>query len=133
MAATGMDVIYVLNRINGTNIDLSDAVAADYAKYIRLLGLLGNWVDTSYLTTPAKLPVVTQVGISTVAQGQSALTAATQSWNGNAPLFVALGALAWNMGPTDVNALVASLGPQYAVVRADVFFELLRKSLGSSS
>lgn len=73
---------------------------------------------------------MTQVGISTVAEGQAALASATQGWNGASPLFVALGVLAWNLAPTDVNSLVSSLGSQYEVVRADVFFELLRKSLG---
>jgi hypothetical protein len=133
MQRTGMDVIYTLNRLNGTNIDFTGAVAEDYVEYIRrLLGLLGNWVSSSYLTTPAGLPVMTQVGISTVAEGQTALASATQNWNGSSPLFVALGVLAWNLAPSDVNSLVSSLGSQYEVVRADVFFELLRKSLGMS-
>lgn len=132
MGRTGMNVIYALNRINGNNIDFTDAVAAQFVKYIRLLGMLGNWVSTSYLTTPAGLPVMTQIGISTVAQGQTALATATQNWNGSSPLFVAIGVLAWNMAPTDVNNLVASLGSQYEVVRADIFFELLRQTLGNS-
>jgi hypothetical protein len=130
MQRTGMDVIYVLNRLNGANIDLTNAVAQQYVEHVRLLGILGNWISQSQLSTPAGLPVMTQVGISTVADGQAALASATQGWNGNSPLFVALGVLAWNMVPTDVNTLVSSLGSQYEVVRADVFFELLRKSLG---
>ncbi len=132
MARTGMNVIYTLNRLNGTNIDLTNAVAEDYVEYVRLLGVLGNWVSTCYLMTPAGLPVMTQVGISTVGDGQAALAAATQSWNGDSPLFVALGVLAWNMAPTDVSSLVSSLGTQYEVVRADVFFELIRKTLRHS-
>lgn len=132
MQRTGMNVIYTLNRQDGNNIDFTAAIAQDYVNEVRPLGLLGNWVSTSYLTTPAGLPVITQVGISTVADGQAALAAATQNWNGSSPLFVALGVLAWNMAPTDVNTLVASLGSQYEVVRADVFFELLRKTLPTS-
>lgn len=133
MARTGMNVIYTLNRLNGNNLDFTDAVAAQYVKYVRgLLGIVGNWVSTSYLKTPAGLPVVTQVGISTVAQGQSALAAATQNWTGSSPLFVALGVLAWNMASTDVNTLASSLGSQYEVVRADVFFKLLRQSIAGS-
>jgi hypothetical protein len=128
MKRTGMDVIYTLNRLNGTNIDFTAAVAQQYAEDVRLLGILGNWISQSRLSTTAGLPVMTQVGISTVAQGQAALSSATQGWNGSSSLFVALGVLAWNMTPTDVNALVASLGSQYEVVRVDVFFELLRKA-----
>jgi GxGYxYP putative glycoside hydrolase C-terminal domain/GxGYxYP_N second domain/GxGYxYP third domain/GxGYxYP_N 1st domain len=130
MKRTGMDVIYALNRQSDTNIDLSTAVAQQYEEDVPLLGILYNWIAQSSLSTPAGLPVFTQVGISTVADGQSALASATQGWNGSSPLFVALGVLAWNMAPTDVNNLVASLGSQYEVVRADVFFKLVRKTLG---
>lgn len=72
---------------------------------------------------------MTQVGISSVVEGQAALASATQGWDGKSPLFVALGVLAWNMTPTDVNNLVSSLGSQYHVVRADAFFKLLARSL----
>ncbi len=130
MQRTGMKVIYALNRLNGNNIDLTPAVAQQYVQHVRLLGILSNWIAQSQISTPAGLPVITQVGISTVAEGQAALASATQGWNGSSPLFVALGVLAWNMAPSDVNTLVSSLGSQYEVVRADVFFELLRKSLG---
>lgn len=130
MRRTGMNVIYALNRQSDANIPLSDAVAQQYVKDVPLVGMLYNWIDQSTLSTPAGLPVFTQVGISSVAQGQTALTNATQNWDGSSPLFVALGVLAWNMVPTDVNNLVASLGSQYEVVRADVFFQLVRKSIG---
>jgi GxGYxYP putative glycoside hydrolase C-terminal domain/GxGYxY sequence motif in domain of unknown function N-terminal len=130
MRRTGMDVIYTLNRLNGNNIDFTNAVAQQYIQDVHPLGLLGNWISQSTVSTPAGLPVITQVGISTVAEGQSALASATQNWNGSSPLFVALGVLAWNMAPSDVNSLVSSLGSQYEVLRADVFFKLLRKSLG---
>lgn len=131
MQRTGMDVIYTLNRLNGNNIDFTAFVAQQYVQHVPfLLGIVGNWISQSQLSTTGGLPVMTQVGISTVAQGQAALASAVQGWNGSSPLFVALGVLAWNMMPTDVNNLVASLSSQYEVVRADVFFELLRKSLG---
>jgi GxGYxYP putative glycoside hydrolase C-terminal domain/GxGYxY sequence motif in domain of unknown function N-terminal len=130
MRRTGMDVVYTLNRVNGNNIDFTNAVAQQYVQDVHPLGILGNWISQSTVSTPAGLPVITQVGISTVAEGQAALASATQNWNGSSPLFVALGVLAWNMAPSDVNNLVASLGSQYQVVRADVFFKLFRKSLG---
>ena len=135
MDRTGMNVIYALNRLNGNNIDITEAVAQDYASSTRLAGILGNWVESKqsgYVTTPAGLPVVTQVGISTVAQGQALLAAAAQSWNGASPRFIALGLLAWDMTPTDVITLASSLGASYEVVRADVFFGLLRETLGLS-
>lgn len=74
--------------------------------------------------------MITQVGISSVSDGQKAVAAATAGWKGDGPLFVAIGVLALNMTPTDVNTLAASLSSQYQIVRADVFFPLLRKMLG---
>jgi hypothetical protein len=133
MQRTGMNVIFTLNHPNGTVLNLTDAVAADYVQGVRgLLGILGDWTSTSTLTTPDGLPVVTQVSITSIAQGQTALAKAAQSWNGTSPLFVAISVIAWNMAPTDVNNLVASLGSQYQVERADVFFKLLRETLGTS-
>ena len=129
MRRTGLDVIYALNRINDENVDLSDAVAQQYVQDVPLLGILSNWIDASQLTTPANLPVLTQVGISSVQQGQDTLAKAIQGWAGDKPLFVGIGVLAWNMTPTDVKTLVASLGPQYQALRADAFFRLLRQSL----
>ncbi len=130
MDRTGMDVIYALNRQGGTNIPMSDQVAQAYLVNPGLPGILYNWISQSLLSTPAGLPVMTQVGISSVSDGTKALATATQSWDGNSPLFVALGVLAWNMKPSDVVALVQSLGSQYEVVRADLFFALIRQWLG---
>ncbi|HEX4808235.1 MAG TPA: GxGYxYP domain-containing protein [Bryobacteraceae bacterium] len=133
MARTGMNVIFALNHPNGTVTNFTNAVAADYVQYVRgLLGILGDWTSSSSVTAPDGLPVITEIGITTIAQGQAALAAATKNWSANSPLFVAISAIAWNLAPTDINNLVASLGSQYEVVRADVFFELLRQGLGAS-
>jgi len=72
MRRTGMDVIYALNRANDANIDLAPAVAQQYKDDIFLLGILYNWISKSELSTPAGLPVITQVGISSVARGRRA-------------------------------------------------------------
>ena len=50
----------------------------------------------------------------------------SQAWEGQSPLFVAAGLLAWNMTPTDANTLASSLGPEFEIVRGDVFFRLYR-------
>jgi hypothetical protein len=131
MERTGMNVIFTLNHPNGAFQNFTDAIAADYVGSIRgLLGLLNDWTSTSNLTTPDGLPVVTQVSISSIAQGQTALANATARWNGSSPLFVAISAIAWNLTPTQINTLVSSLGPQYEVVRGDVFFTLIHQNLG---
>jgi GxGYxYP putative glycoside hydrolase C-terminal domain/GxGYxYP_N second domain/GxGYxYP third domain/GxGYxYP_N 1st domain len=133
MQRLGMNVIFVLNHPIGGFQNLTDAAAADYAAGVNgLLGVLGDWTATSQLTTPSGVPVITEVSINNVAQGLTALNSAATKWNGTSPVFVALSAIAWNMTPTMVNRLVSLLGPQYEVVRADVFFKLLRQTLGSS-
>lgn len=130
MAATGMNSIYVLNRHNDTDEPLPEFAAKSYQDNARLLGLLYNWESTSQTTVTEGLPIVTQVGIGSVGDGQNALAQAAADWSGDEPLFVALGVLAWNMTPTDVTNLVNSLDSRFSVVRGDVFLTLLRQHLG---
>ncbi|MDQ2777363.1 MAG: hypothetical protein M3Y57_20960, partial [Acidobacteriota bacterium] len=129
MRRTGMNVIYALNRNDSTDLPLAPDVAAAYIRDVNPLGILYNWEATSRLTVVNGLPVFTQIGIGSVSDGQTALTNALNSWDGKSPLFVAIGVLAWNLMPTDVNTLVDSLSSQFAVVRGDVFFQLLKQSL----
>jgi GxGYxYP putative glycoside hydrolase C-terminal domain/GxGYxY sequence motif in domain of unknown function N-terminal/TAT (twin-arginine translocation) pathway signal sequence len=131
MRRTGMNLIYALNRIDDTDIPMTDAVARSFVEHVDPLGILYNWESTSEATVGAgTLPIVTQIGIGSVADGRQALAAAVKGWDGTKPLFVALGVLAWSLGPTDMVALASSLGSQFQVVRGDVFFRLLRASLG---
>jgi hypothetical protein len=142
MERSGMDVINVLSfLVDGTPVALSDAVVTDYAQSARLRGiLLGNWTEpgqpgftgTSTVTVQAGLPIITQVGIAAVKQGEAVLAAAARSWDGSSPRFVALGLLVGNITPTDVSSTASLLGAQYEIVRADVFFELIRQALGLS-
>ena len=126
MKRTGMNVIYALNRDNTNNIALSEAVAARYIQDVNPLGILYNWESTSQLSLPANLPVFTQIGISSLSDGQTAIANAQAAWDGKSPAFLAIGVLAWNLQPSDVNTLVNSLGSQFEAVRADVFFNLVR-------
>lgn len=133
MQRSGMTLIYALNRVNGTDIPLSDNAALSYVANIpKLPGLLYNWESTSQVTVAAgPLPVVTQRGIGSLGEGQTVLANAITTWDGKSPLFVAIGVLSWNLGPSDVNTLAGSLDhTTYSVVRGDVFFNLLRQSLG---
>jgi GxGYxYP putative glycoside hydrolase C-terminal domain/GxGYxY sequence motif in domain of unknown function N-terminal len=125
---TGMDVIYTLNRNGDANEDLAEPTVRSYLRHARLQGILGNWVDTSYVKVTDGLPIVTQIGISSVDQGVSTLATATADWDGNSPLFVGIGVLAWNMTPADVKALVTQIADKYSVVRGDVFLRLVRSS-----
>ncbi len=133
MERQGLNVIFALNHPNGAVTNLTDSLAAEYKQYVRgLLGIFFDWTSTSNLTTPDGLPVISDVQITSASQGLTELTNAANNWSGDIPLFVSISAIAWDLTPTTVNQLIASLGSQFEVVRGDVFFKLLQQTLGSS-
>jgi GxGYxYP putative glycoside hydrolase C-terminal domain len=64
--------------------------------------------------------------VNDLGSGQTELAQVAAAWDGKAPLFVAAGLESWNMTPTDAKNLVASLSPDFQVVRGDTFFQMLR-------
>ncbi|WP_276355011.1 GxGYxYP domain-containing protein [Cohnella caldifontis] len=128
---TGMTIPYVLNRINGENVPLSAEKADAYKDRYHATGLFLSWEDRfGAQVLDNGLPVSTIRGIGTVQDGKNVLEAAKANWDGNSPLFVSLGVLAWSMTPTDVAALNESLGPEFQAVRADQYFSLIREANG---
>ncbi|MCC3371610.1 GxGYxYP domain-containing protein [Cohnella sp. REN36] len=128
---TGMTVPYVLNRVDGNNIPLSDAIATAYAREYHAPGLFLSWEGHYGVEIGAgRLPISTIQGISTAGDGKRILSEAKAGWDGKSPLFVSLGLLAWSMTPTDVLAIAESLGPEYEIVLADNYFSLIRESEG---
>lgn len=130
MRRTGTDIIYALTRQGDTNVPLSDAVAQQYQQDIKLSGILYNWISGIQLTFPAGLPVITQIGISSVSEAKTTLAKASSNFDGIQPVFVPLGVLAWNMTPADLKTFADSLDPKYEIVRADVFFDLINQTRG---
>lgn len=91
-----------------------------------------NWEDhTESRVLPGGIPqsIVHQGG--EIAEIQSALATAAESWDGERPLFLATGVLAWNLTPTDMATIADSLGPEFAVVRGDQYFALMRQAAGA--
>ncbi|TLS48459.1 hypothetical protein FE782_30440 [Paenibacillus antri] len=128
---TGMTIPYVLNRVNGENVPLSESEAAAYEEEYKVPGLFLSWENRHGVEVlNGTLPVSTIQGISTAQDGKNILDEAKADWDGQSPLFVSLGLLAWSMTPTDVAALTSSLGPEYEVVRADHYFSLIREAYG---
>lgn len=126
---TGMTVPYVLNRADGNNVPMSDTVADAYKNQYHAPGLFLSWEDRHGVEVLKNgLPVSTIQGISTVQDGKRILDEAKANWDGQAPLFVSLGVLAWNMTPTDVAALNDSLGSEFQAVTADQYFSLIRQA-----
>jgi hypothetical protein len=94
-------------------------------------GLFLSWEDRYGVEVlEGGMPVSIVRGISTVQDGKNVLEAAKANWDGQSPLFVSLGILAWSMTPTDILELNNSLGAEFETVRADQYFELVRKANG---
>lgn len=128
---TNMSYPFVLNRELGKDIPLSDSIAAAYEKNYKLPGLFLAGEDKDAITIMNEsFPVSIMRGISTVQDGINLLADAKKDWDGKSPKFVSVGINAWNMRPSDVLAITESLGPEYEIVKADVYFSLVRKAYG---
>ncbi|HEY3506188.1 MAG TPA: GxGYxYP domain-containing protein [Actinocatenispora sp.] len=134
MRRTGMDSAVILNRVDGADVPMSDAEAARYIADVQPLGLFKDWTDRTDLSvlhgdTPQAVSYLT----SSVDEAKTAIADSAAGWSGDAPLFLSIGILSWNLGPTDVATIAGSLGDPYTVVRGDQFLRLARKSLGLPS
>lgn len=133
MQKSGMNLTYVLNRIDGNNVPLGTTYAEAYERYYKAPGLFLSWEDRHGVEiVNDSLPVSTIQGISTVQDGLRILEQAKANWDGESPLFVSLGLLAWSLTPSDVAAMSEALGPEFEVVRGDHYFELIREAGGLS-
>lgn len=129
MKATGMDIVYVLNRIDGQDVDLDPFTANAYVNEVKPRGILLNWGGTTKTTMlNGKVPLSTVRGAGGVDEIKSAIAQAAAGWDGTSPLFLSIGILAWNTTPTDLKTVTDSLGPEYKVVRADQYFDLAKKA-----
>lgn len=131
MQKSGMNLTYVLNRIDGNNVPLGTTYAEAYERYYKAPGLFLSWEDRHGVEiVNDSLPVSTIQGISTVQDGLRILEQAKADWDGESPLFISLGLLAWSLTPSDVAAMSEALGPEFEVVRGDHYFELIREAGG---
>ncbi len=69
---------------------------------------------------------------STISAITSGISNAAASWNGNAPLFLAAQAVAWNLTPSDLVTIIGSFDPnKYVFVRPDHLFMLYNQLYGN--
>ncbi|WP_258881596.1 hypothetical protein [Paenibacillus sp. sptzw28] len=126
---TGITIPYVLNRIDGQNVPLSELRSAAYRDEYDAPGLFLSWENRYGVELMnGDLPVSTIQGISTAQDGKNILAEAKANWDGNSPMFVSIGLLAWSMTPSDVVAITESLGPEFKAVLADQYFSLIREA-----
>ena len=123
----GPPVVNVLNRVGGRDRDLAPSHVAAYVRDVQPVGILQHWTSRHAVTTVAGLPVATGVLVSNPTECLRVLRRAAAARRPG-PRFVSIGALAWSMGPADVAAVAADLDDRFSVVRADHFFELVRRA-----
>lgn len=127
MERTGMLSLFAYNRDNSTDVALSPQLVDLYKSNVpNLQGIVYNYESSSAASMIDGVPVATLLGVNDLQSGISSLNNIAQSWDGTAPLFVAVGLESWNITPTDAKTLVNSLGSEFEVIRPDVFFELFR-------
>lgn len=130
MKRTGMDVVYVLNRVDGVSVPLSASEAAAY-ETIGLEGLQIDYTTTTELSfLEGGTPLSTVRGVGSVSEAEEAIAEAAEGWDGDSPLFLSIGILAWTLTPEDIDGLADSLSSDFRVVRADHFFKLARAAYG---
>jgi len=135
MDRAGMDIVWVANVVDGQHREMSEAEAQAYIDDVDPLGImLTAWpspIETTILNLST--PQSTVWVIASVAQAQEVIAASAVAWDGASPLFLSIGVSPWDMSPSDIVEIADSLGPEYTVVRADQYFELVREAFGLAS
>jgi hypothetical protein len=127
LQATGMDTLFAYNRNGSTDLPFTASIVDRYERNVPgLLGIVYNYESSSQVSFIDGMPLATLLGVNDLGSGQTELAQVAAAWDGTAPLFVAAGLESWNMTPTDAKNLVASLSPDFQVVRGDTFFQMLR-------
>ena len=127
LRATGMDTLFAYNRNGSTDLPFTASIVDRYERNVPgLLGIVYNYETSSQVSFIDGMPLATLLGVNDLGSGQTELAQVAAAWDGKAPLFVAAGLESWNMTPTDAKNLVASLSPDFQVVRGDTFFQMLR-------
>ncbi|MEK3888273.1 GxGYxYP domain-containing protein [Bacillus sp. FSL K6-3431] len=131
MKQTGMDILYALNRVDGHDVPLSESKVQSYIDYVNPKGIFLGWDNYSETTVlNGKLPQAILLAAGSVREAKEGIAKASVNWDGETPLFISMGMLAWSITPSDIEEIADSLGPEYEVVRGDQYFDLFRKTKG---
>jgi hypothetical protein len=138
MRLAGITTIDILNAPDGIRQTLTDAQAADYVRDVRPKGIMLNYnffpecrTDNTFVRGT---PITTgcMVSSSSTAQGEAEFDISQQAARCSAgPCFISIEFTAWNVTPADVKVVAKTLGSRYVVVRADQYFDLLRRANGT--
>ncbi|MET7280213.1 GxGYxYP domain-containing protein [Kribbella sp. NPDC005582] len=128
---TGMDQVYSYShRENDKWVVLSEEIAAGFAKYTPLKGIMQTWDGDLLAVRKGGLPIAGQWGAPGKAgEYKAALDAQVAKWDGSKPLFISGGINAWNWTPSDIAELASLLDDRYELVLANAFFDLMNRVL----
>ena len=130
MRATGLNLISCFNLVEGQPAPPDERVGASYHDHTPALGLILGWEDGNQLTVPGGIPVVGDFArFADVADYNEGLLEHVADWDGSAPRFVACAVQAWQWTPTELVSLADSLDDRFEILRGDVFFDLLKRTL----
>lgn len=127
LQASGLRIITPWNSVTTA---LGDSYAANDPSLLGITSQDSTQGTAVYANTLPRIAFATTYG-STEASLESGIASASQGWNGAGPLFVTVQGSAWNLSPTNLKNVAATLDPtRYAVVRPDQMFMLYRESHG---
>jgi hypothetical protein len=124
----GLPVVNVLNRVAGRDRDLRAREVAAYARDLRPAGILQHWTARYAVSIVSGVPVATGRLVGDLTECRRVLAGAAPVPGRPGPQFVSIGILAWSMTPRDVATVTAELDDRYRIVRADQFFQLVRRA-----
>src|SRR5262249_29333819 len=117
MRRARIETVWILNRRHGESRSLSPATASAYRAEIAPVGVLLNYEPYSEVTMlEGGLPQAITWGVNNAEDYTRAVLSAAFQFDGQRPLFLSLGLLAWSLTPSDIVALTASLPPEYRIV-----------------
>ena len=129
MRRSGLETIWIADWVGGDFGRMSAAEAQRYIDDVRPAGIMLQawWPSTENTLVNGSLPQSILSVVGGVRWALRVIRDATAGWAGTSPMFLSVGINTWEMSPADVVRIADSLGPEFVVVRADQYFELIRQ------
>ncbi|HEX5949825.1 MAG TPA: discoidin domain-containing protein, partial [Actinomycetota bacterium] len=127
MDRTGIDIAWTFNMVNGQPVEISRADAQAYGDDVDPLGMMLMYHPRG-VEIIGGVPWSSTIGVSSVAEAEERIAERSAWWDHESPMFLSVYMIAWETSPSDVVQIADSLGPDYVVVRADRYFELIREA-----
>lgn len=130
MRRFGLETIWIADWVGGDFGRMSAAEAQRYIDDVRPAGIMLQawWPSTESTLLNGSLPQSILSVVGGVRWALRAIRDTTAGWDGTSPMFLSIGINTWEMSPADVVRIADSLGPEFVVVRADQYFELIRQA-----